>query len=96
MRNPYLSLLLLSALMISQAGAQPTQATEKRELIYCADRMTHEEREAYRTRMRAARTQEEKQELRAAHRAEMQKRAAAQQDVGCDPSGRQWRGGRNQ
>lgn len=75
--------------------AQPASPPEPRELIYCADRMTHEEREAYRTKMRAARTLEEKQALRAAHRAEMQARAAGQSGVGCEPPGRQWRGGRD-
>ncbi|MBI4996954.1 MAG: hypothetical protein HZA64_12705 [Rhodocyclales bacterium] len=76
------------------AGAQPTAAPqERRELIYCADRMTPEEREAYRAGMRAARTLEEKQALRAAHRAEMQARAAAQGGAPCVGGGRQWRGG---
>ena len=50
-------------------------ATEQRELIYCADQMTHEEREAYRAQMRAARTQEEKAALRQSHQREMQLRA---------------------
>lgn len=47
---------------------------EQRELIYCADQMTHEEREAYRAKMRAARTQEEKAALRQSHQQEMQLR----------------------
>ena len=84
--------LTLSALAIAQPASSPV---EPRELIYCADRMTHEEREAYRAKMRAARTLEERQALRAAHRAEMQGRAAGQQGVTCDPPGRQWHGGRD-
>lgn len=88
------------ALMLGMAfsGAvlaqQPGPPVEKRELIYCADRMTHEEREAYRAKMRAVRTLEERQAIRAAHRAEMQARAASQKDETCEPPGRQWRGGR--
>lgn len=84
--------LTLSALAFAQPASPPA---EPRELIYCADRMTPEEREAYRAKMRAARTLEEKQALRAAHRAEMQARAAGQPGVSCEPPGRQWHGGRD-
>ena len=78
--------LLLAACLACPVLAQPPSATaEKRELIYCADRMTHEEREAYRVRMQAARTPEEKDALRAAHRAEMQARSARDGAAGyCD------------
>jgi len=55
---------------------------QQRELIYCADLMTHEEREAYRASMRAARTQEEKAAVRQAHQDEMQARA---RERGLDP-----------
>ncbi len=75
---------------------QPGPPLEKRELIYCADRMTPAEREAYRMKMRAARTLEERQAIRAAHRTEMQARATGQPDGSCEPPGRQWRGGREQ
>ena len=52
-RTPALLLVPLLALA-TQALAQPTSPPpEPRELIYCADRMTHEEREAYRAKMRA-------------------------------------------
>lgn len=75
-----------------QAQAQ-TAPTEKRELIYCADRLSHQEREDYRAKMRAARTVAEKESLRAAHRAEMQARAINQGADYCEPPGRQqWRG----
>ena len=57
-------------------------ATPQRELIYCADYMTHEEREAYRARMRAARTPEDKAMVRQAHQSEMQARLRKQ---GIDP-----------
>lgn len=96
MKSKTLSLLVpfltLSALAVAQPAGPPA---EPRELIYCADRMTPEERAAYRARMRAARTFEERQAIRAAHRAEMQARAAGQAGVSCDPPGRQWRGGRD-
>ena len=89
-------LVLLPGLTTMATAQQPTPPVDQRELIYCADRMTHEEREAYRAKMRAARTLEEKQSLRAAHQAEMQARAAAQGGEPCVAGGRQWRGGRGQ
>lgn len=92
----WLPLALLGSLA-GGASAQPAGTTaEGRELIFCADRMTHEEREAYRAKMRAASTPEEKQALRAAHQAEMQARAAAQGGPPCVGGGRRWRGGRGQ
>ena len=93
-----LELLLVPFFALSTlAFAQPAPPVEPRELIYCADRMTPEERAAYRAQMRAARTLEERQAIRAAHRAEMQARARQQPaDIYCEPPGRQWRGGRGQ
>jgi hypothetical protein len=87
-----LSILVFSGLAIAQPARQ---SVEPRELIYCADRMTPEEREAYRAKMRAARTLEERQAIRTAHRAEMQARAAGQPGATCDPPGRLWHGGRD-
>jgi hypothetical protein len=66
--------LSVPALALSN-GAQPAGTAEPRELIYCADLMTHDERETYRARMRAARTPQDKAALRQAHRQEMQARA---------------------
>lgn len=83
----------------SQNREAPSQgATEQRELIYCADQMTHEEREAYRTRMRAARTQEEKAVLRQSHQQEMQLRARQRglDATQCEPLRLRVRGGRAQ
>jgi len=84
--------------MAAPAHAQnPPPAPEPRELIYCADQMTHEEREAYRAKMRAARTMEEKEALRQAHRQEMQSRAQQRGvDVQCEPVRLRLRGGRGQ
>jgi hypothetical protein len=85
--------LAAPVLLSGMAGAQPAAPEQQRELIFCADRMSHEEREAYRAKMRAARTPEERQALRAAHQAEMQARAAAQGGAPCVAGGRRWRGG---
>lgn len=87
--------LVLAGLMATAASAQPAPAPAlQRELIYCADRMTHEEREAYRAKMRAARTLDEKARIRADHQAEMQSRAASQGTAGqCEAAGRNSRGG---
>jgi len=58
-----------------EAGEPPAAAAEPRELIYCAEQMTPAEREAYRARMRVARTPQEKSVVRQAHRDQMQARA---------------------
>lgn len=82
----------------SQPGLQDQP---EREIIYCSELMTHEEREAYRQRMRRAGSAEEREQLRAAHQAEMQARARQKGNEGlCKPKGRgggqgpQNRGGR--
>ncbi|MCX8017200.1 MAG: hypothetical protein N2690_04790 [Rhodocyclaceae bacterium] len=71
---------IFSFVLTLQAGVVAAQgasgAAEKRELIYCADLMSHEEREAYRARMRSARSPDEKARLRAEHRVQMEARAA--------------------
>jgi len=78
------------------AFAQPVAAPAnpvQRELIYCADQMSHEEREAYRVKMQAARTPEAREALRTAHRIEMQERArAAGREGQCAPLGQPGRG----
>ena len=82
--------------MFGLAGATiyslPTSAADRhqlsspdepqRELIYCADLMTHAEREAYRTRWRAAPNKQAQAALRQAHQDEMQARA---RERGLDP-----------
>lgn len=85
-------LLSLTMLAMSlQAFAQPATAPAnpvQRELIYCADQMSHEEREAYRAKMQATRSAAEKEALRAAHRRDMQERArAAGREGQCEPLG---------
>lgn len=84
-------LLLVLPAMAAQAVAQQATAPAnpvQRELIYCADQMSHEEREAYRVKMQAARTLEAKEVLRTAHRSEMQQRArAAGREGQCQPTG---------
>jgi len=84
-------LLIVLTAMAAQAIAQ--QATTpvnpvQRELIYCADQMSHEEREAYRAKMQATRSAAEKEALRTAHRRDMQERArAAGREGQCEPLG---------
>ena len=80
-------LLVLAAFCSVPASAKdsepsPSSAEPQRELIYCADLMTSEEREAYRELMRAARTPQEQSELRAAHQEQMHARA---RELGLDP-----------
>lgn len=70
-----------------EAGEPPAAADTPRELIYCSEQMTPAEREAYRARMRAARTPQEKAAVRQAHRDEMQARARARgmDTMQCEP-----------
>lgn len=56
--------------------SQARQATRDGD-IYGWQLMTPEERNEYRSRMRAAKTAQEREEIRAEHHAEMQKRAEA-------------------
>ncbi|KAF0165942.1 MAG: hypothetical protein FD157_1118 [Rhodocyclaceae bacterium] len=94
-RSIRLLLLALTA-TAAQAVAQPATAPAspvRRELIYCADQMSHEEREAYRAKMQATRSAAEKEVLRNAHRRDMQERArAAGREGQCQPLGPRGRG----
>ena len=85
-------LLFLATLFSVSTSADETEKTSPpaqppRELIYCADLMTHEEREAYRASMRAAQTPQERAELRQAHQDAMRARARERglDDVACEP-----------
>ena len=81
-------LMVLSSLAGVVMAQEPRVSVEKRELIYCADLMTHEEREVYRAKMRAARIIEEKTKIRADHQTAMQARAVSQGREGeCQPQG---------
>jgi hypothetical protein len=76
-------MVVVLVLAVAALGAFPTAAqqpgqppaAEPRELIYCADLMTPEERETYRASMRAARNPEARAALRQAHRDRMHARA---------------------
>lgn len=84
-------------LTVPGVGAQDGAGPPARELIYCADLMSHEEREAYRASMRAARTPEEKAALRDAHRQKMQELARQRgADASCEPPRLRERRGRGQ
>ena len=87
-----LALLAPALPAFAQPATNPAKPVE-RELIYCADQISHEEREAYRAKMQAARTLEAKEALRTAHRREMQERVrAAGREGQCEPRGQPGRG----
>ena len=79
-----MAVVALCSLPVSAADKEQVSSPDEqqRELIYCADLMTHEEREAYRASMRTARTPEEKAAVRRAHHETMQARA---RERGIDP-----------
>lgn len=89
-----LPLALLAPALPAFAQPPTTPANPvQRELIYCADQISHEEREAHRAKMQAARTPEAKEAVRTAHRREMQERArAAGREGQCEPRGQPGRG----
>lgn len=84
-----LAFVLLGSLPALAADKETvaTTANQQREIIYCADYMTHEEREAYRAQMRAARTPDEKAAVRQAHQNEMRARLNKRgiDPVECEP-----------
>ncbi len=84
-----LAFVTLSGLpaLAADTDKSPSETRQKRDLIYCADLMTHEERVAYRERMRAARTPQEKAEIRQAHQKEMRARAIERNldPMECEP-----------
>jgi len=93
-------MLLGSTASASDEEQKATPKEQKRRLIYCADLMTHEERESYREHMRAAVSPDERAKLRKAHHKEMRDRArkSGKDPQVCEP-GRyrlQYRGGKHE
>lgn len=89
MKRIFIAMLVIPIVMLSGLSAsasddeeKATPKEQKRRLIYCADHMTHEEREAYRAGMRAAGSREERENLRQTHRKKMQDRV---RESGKDP-----------
>lgn len=92
-----LVLLAMVAGTAAPALAQGPHGPGARQLIYCADLMSHEEREAYRAKRRAASTEQEKTTLRETHRRDMQTRAVARGNAAlCEPERLRRRGGQAQ
>ena len=94
----WMTIAMLISLSTSAADVvkTPTSTAPARELIYCADLMTHEERESYRASMRAARTPQKRAELRQAHQKDMRERARERgmDAMECEPQRLRQRGGR--
>ena len=57
---------------------QATQQVQTQERIYGSELMTPQERNAYQNRMRATKTEQEREALRLEHHRQMQERARAQ------------------
>jgi hypothetical protein len=80
MLEQFLSLLLAAGMSGGVAHAQPAQKpmmqqSQTQDRIYGSQLMTSEERDAYRAKMRAAKTQAERNRIRADHHDAMQARA---------------------
>jgi len=70
----------IAALSPAAFGEEPAQTqkqvqTRQQEQVYGSQLMTQEERTAYRAKMRAAKTQEEREKIRAEHHEQMKVRA---------------------
>jgi hypothetical protein len=74
------SLLLTSsfALAANQANEQERIQAQEQEHIYGSQMMTAQERNEYRDRMQAAKTNEEREQIRVEHHERMKERAKAQ------------------
>ena len=66
-------MLAMSPLAVGEEQAQ--KQVKQQEQVYGSQLMTQEERMAYRARMRAAKTQEERERIRAEHHEQMKARA---------------------
>ena len=90
----FCSLLLTSpfALSASQAQEQERVEAQKQEHIYGSQMMTEQERNEYRARMQAAKTNEEREQIRMEHH-ELMKKRAAEQGLGIPDSPPARRGG---
>ena len=74
------SLLLTSsfALAANQANEQERIQTQEQEHVYGSQMMTEQERNEYRTRMNAAKTNQEREQIRMEHHERMKERAKEQ------------------
>lgn len=74
------SLLLPSSFVLAanQANEQKSIQAQEQEHIYGSQMMTEQERNAYRARMQAAKTNEEREQIRMEHHERMRERAKAQ------------------
>jgi hypothetical protein len=70
-----LSLFAVFALAAEQTPVQETAQTQKEEQIYGSQLMTQEERTEYHAKMRAAKTAEEREQIRTEHHERMKERA---------------------
>ena len=84
-RTPVIVALLCSLLLLSSFALAANQATENERIktqeqdhIYGSQMMTEQERNEYRNRMHAAKTNEEREQIRMEHHENMRKRAKAQ------------------
>ena len=66
-------MMVVSPLVVGEETAQPQ--AKKQEQVYGSQLMTREERVAYRAKMRAAKTPEEREKIRAEHHEQMKVRA---------------------
>ncbi|MDD5240246.1 MAG: hypothetical protein PHG47_00845 [Sulfuricella sp.] len=64
-----------SPVAVAEETAKPQAQARQQEMVYGSQLMTREERVAYRAKMRAAKTPEEREKIRAEHHEQMKVRA---------------------
>ena len=74
----HVSMLALSLCMALAIPAQAMNHMQSGDQIYGSELMTPQERSEYQTRMRATKTEQEREALRLEHHKQMQERAKAQ------------------
>ena len=88
-----LSLLTGSALAADPTPAQEKAQSQKQEKIYGSQLMTQQERTEHRAKMRAAKTTDEREQVRKNHHEAMKERAAARGATLPDEPPTRWGGG---
>lgn len=80
-KKPLLISAMASSLLLAFSpgfAADPPAQKQAQEQVYGSQLMTEQERSAYQSKMRAAKTNEEREQIRAQHHKEMQVRAKQQ------------------
>jgi len=77
-RTPVIVFAFLCSLLLPSSFALAANQAQEQEHIYGSQMMTEQERNEYRSRMQAAKTNEEREQIRMEHHERMRERAKSQ------------------